>query len=196
MVAVAWLATGLVVGVVATRTGHHARAWFALGIALGPLAIPLLFVDHRRAVGTPPILLEEGHEGPGARVLVVICGDGGEVADLVPPLRTRPQGIGMLALARPVDVDTATEPRWGATKEEAAKALDEAAAMVEPHRPRLLLLPGANARAVARYVVANRIDEVAVLGHSRLARAVDRHHELRHRVMVDGPRTRAASSRR
>ena len=194
MVAIAWLATGLVVGVVATRTGHHSRAWFALGIALGPLAVPLLFVDHRRSVDTPPILLDEGHEEPGTRVLVVLCGEPGEVADLAPLLRARP--IGMLALTRPVDVDTATEPQWGTTKEEAATVLDEAAAMVESPRPRLLLLPGSIVQAVARYVVANRIDEVAVLGNSRLRRAVDRHHELRHRVMVDGDPARAASSRR
>lgn len=196
VVVLGWLTIGALVGLVAMRCGHHARAWFGLGVALGPFAIPLLLVKRRWAAHTPPIVLDEGDEAPGARVLVVTCGEATDVADLVSSLRSRPRPVGMLALARPVDVDSATEPEWGAIKEAAATALHDAAELVEPPRPRLLLLPGGNARDVARYVVANRVDEVAVLGSSRLLHAAERHPDLRDRITADDAQARSAPSRR
>lgn len=196
LVVIAWVATGIVVGLVAMRSGHHARAWLGLGVALGPFAVPLLLVKHRWAAHTPPIVLDEGDEAPGARVLVVSCGEPSDVADLVSSLRGRSRPIGLLALARPVDVDSATEPQWGAVKEAAASALHDAAELVEPPRPRLLLLPGGNARDVARYVITNRIDEVAVLGSTRLLHAAERHPDLRERLTADDVRARSAPSRR
>ncbi len=50
--AIAWLLTGVLLGYVMRRRGHDLLLWFALGAALGPLAIPLAFNNTRSEPAT------------------------------------------------------------------------------------------------------------------------------------------------
>lgn len=59
--AVTWLLTGIVTGIVMRRQGHDLFVWLALGSVLGPLVVPLA-VDNARSI---KVAQQASHARPG-----------------------------------------------------------------------------------------------------------------------------------
>ncbi len=183
-VVLAWVAVGVAVALHARRRGHDARPWVGLGLALGPLSLPLLRAHRSRRV--EPLVVAPGSGGDGGSggtVLVAVLGDPLDAADVDPLLRSRTADDVVLCRAVTPEAIAATDPTrprdtWDPSAAAAAADLERAALLLPSADPRLVLLPGAPNDAVRRHAAAIGADPVVVLGEPRqqrgLARSGDR----------------------
>lgn len=165
LVGVAWLLIGIVVAIVMGRRGFHAWTWLVVGVALGPLAVPLAMSATRR---TPPTLfraVSEGMAGPGeVDVLVGLDGSDESRAALTSAVDLFGTRIGRLTLAAVVDRDTAETPGLWEDEARAAACLEEMSGIVTTPPPGTVLLEGSAAQALMGYASSEGYEVVAV-GH-------------------------------
>lgn len=165
LVAAAWVLIGVVVAIAMGRRGFHAWSWLVVGVALGPLSVPLAVSASRR---TPPTLfraVREGVAGPGeVDVLVGVDGSTESRAALASALELFGPRLGRLTLAAVVDRDTAETPGLWEDEARASACLEEMAGGVRSASPGTVLLEGSAARALMTYASSEGYEVVAV-GH-------------------------------
>lgn len=145
-----WIVIGLATGITMGRRGHELLPWIALGVVMGPLAIPLGIEARRRRAEDK--MLTPGRPGAGSvDVLVGIDGSEGSIAALRAIERLLGPRVGRLTLAHVLDYDEATSPEHELDEAAAAAALNEAAARVPGYDPGTVLLAGPPAKALIRH---------------------------------------------
>lgn len=158
-----WGAIGVVSAIVMGRRGHAPFSWLVLGVALGPLVIPLAFSRVRQTRGLTgglggtwrgPVDVLVGIDGSpestaAARVVGALFGD----------------RIGRLTLATVIDYDTAlggeAEPAHRAARLALAQTADNVADAV-PEKPDAVMLAGKPAEALTAHAAAGGFDVLAV----------------------------------
>jgi len=165
LVAFVWVSIGVIIAIVMGRRGFHAWSWLIVGVAFGPLAIPLALSARRRETPTLFRTVADGMPGPGeVDVLVGVDGSDECRAALRSSLELFGPRIGRLTLAAVVDRDTADTPGLWEEEARAESCLDELAGAVATPPPRSVLLEGDPARALMRFAVSEDYEVVAV-GH-------------------------------
>lgn len=144
LAAIAWVATGILTAHWMRRRGHEFVTIATLGVAFGPLLVPLARALRRRADEAPSRAVAPGIRGPGPLdVLVALHGPGDAVAALRPFLRLLLPLLGRVTVARAVDYEAALRDDWDDAKRLAALEVDVAAALLEDLcQPETVLVPG------------------------------------------------------
>lgn len=153
-----WLVSGLIIGLVVSRRGHHLAAWLSLGVALGPLSLLLWRSDRTRVEQPRTVVHQAGAPGQGGVTLLVGI-DGSAAAEhaLQVAVQLFAGCVGRLVLAEVLDYDTATdalEPAAASDRLAAVAALQRAADCIEERcgtTPTLVTLAGNPATALAHH---------------------------------------------
>ncbi len=154
----AWLATGLLLGIMMKLRGHDFYVWLLLGSILGPLAIPLAFqrIAKERSVGHTESVRKDGDFD----VLVALDGSDESMAALksaLPMMMSTPTSF---TFATVLDYDTA---RQRGEPERAKAFLEDAAKALPDHRVSTEVLFGRPARTLVEYADSTAVDLI-VLG--------------------------------
>jgi nucleotide-binding universal stress UspA family protein len=168
VLAVVWLAIGVVTAIVMGRRGHDPFVWLLLAIMLGPLALPLaVTADRHPGLLRPRRLLPGAPAGGRVDLLVGIDGSQHAAAALDAALDLLGPRLGRLTLAAVTDVDASV-----AHDQEEARLHQELRRQAERATTRLcaagiqataeLLLRGRPAPALLEHAAAGRYALVAV----------------------------------
>lgn len=168
VIAVAWVAIGLVVAFLMRRRGHDFYPWFALGTVLGPLIVPLAIERARfhgvaeresKSIPTPPrrgfdllVGLDGSEESATALASAV---------DLCGPLVTS------LTIATVLDYDSESAPGGVELRRAAQAMLDQAASNIDLDLVQTKILFGRADRALAEYARANGVELIVVGARGR-----------------------------
>lgn len=148
LVAVSWVAIGLITSYVMGRRGYGVFSWGVLGAIFGPLTLVLVADRLRRVPEVEPRVLATGAAGAGpVNVLVGIDGSVESAAALETVVRLLGPRIGRLTLATVVDFDVALEGRPPTAEREVAAELERLAAAVA-EEPETEILAGPPAEAL------------------------------------------------
>lgn len=120
VIAISWLAVGVVAVAVMRHRGHDTFAWSILFMFLGPLAIPLAVSSDRHPMPQPIAPSREG----SLDVLVAHNGSPQASAALQAALNLLGSRITSLTLAAVVDMEAGSTVRGRATQSEAQARLD------------------------------------------------------------------------
>lgn len=163
IVALAWALFGVSMALVMGRRGHQPFMWLMLGIAFGPLVLPLAANALRR---DQPGMFERLSGGrPGTGSVDVLAGiDGSDEAEnaLHAAIGLLGSRLGLLTLAAVVDYDVAAGSGLAENNERARRDLVRTA-NATALRPETVLLSGRPAEALRKYAVEHGY-EVMVVG--------------------------------
>jgi nucleotide-binding universal stress UspA family protein len=157
----AWLAIGLLTGLLMARRGHSWFAWTLLGTVLGPLVVPLVLLELRSEGGLRDRVLETGSAGTG-NVDVLVGIDGSPESRAVIAEVIRVMHPGRLTLAAVLELGSERTPAGLEDERRATAELEAAAASAPRLSPELVLLRGAPADALRSYAEEQRFDVLAV----------------------------------
>ena len=126
-VALTWVAIGVVVAFLMRRRGHDFSVWLVLGVALGPLSVPLA-VERSRFHGAAEHQSRGTPTPPHAGFDIVAGIDGSEEAILAvgAAVELFDHRISSLTLATVVDWDSKDSPAATEVREEARRLLERA----------------------------------------------------------------------
>lgn len=161
--AIAWLATGLILGYVMKRRGHDFYVWLLLGSVLGPLSIPLAFENVRSEaeIVTTEAALHPKTKG-GLDVLVALDGSD-ESAEA---LRTALPVMGMaptsLTFVTVLDYEAFDAPADSEVRLNAEAMLDKAANSVTDREVTTAVLFGKPSRVLLDYAVETGKDVIVI----------------------------------
>jgi nucleotide-binding universal stress UspA family protein len=160
-----WVLTGVVSAVVMRRHGHHLFAWGALGVAFGPLVIPLAVSSLRSdAMGVRSIAAGEPGAGP-VDVLMGLDGSPESDAAMWAALELFAGRIGRIALAAVIDFDTFDSAVAWPEQDDALAELERRASEISNRggpRPETVLLSGVPAEALQRFARERGFDVLVV----------------------------------
>lgn len=157
LVALLWAVSGLLAAYVMKRRGHEFRSLAALGLALGPLYIPLALQHARSEPDVKPLPLNRGDAGDGSvDVLIGLRGSADCVSDALPVIDLLEPRIGRVTIAAAVDYESAGSNDWSDAKSAAAVELDLASILASQCcRPETVIVPGPPDYAFVRYAQQN-----------------------------------------
>jgi nucleotide-binding universal stress UspA family protein len=167
LVAVIWIAIGVVTALFMGRRGYSPWGWGLLGAMLGPMVLPFLFLrPYEKAAPDPLRVVHRGTTAPtGISALVGVDGSPQSHAAAQEVVALFGPRLRSLTLATVVDFDTAERIEHGADTESdrAARTILAAAECDSPTvRPTTVMLRGRPATALAAYAREHAIDVVAV----------------------------------
>ena len=168
IVALAWSLFGVSMALVMGRRGHQPFMWLVLGIAFGPLVLPLAANALRQTTGRGCRAAPHGRPGTGS--VDVLAGiDGSDEAEnaLHAAIGLLGPRLGLLTLAAVVDYDIAAGSGLAENNERARGDLVRTA-NATALRPETVLLSGRPAEALRKYAVEHGY-EVMVVGKSAVA---------------------------
>lgn len=165
---VPWAATGLGAAAYMARHGHFWPAWAALGLAFGPLILPLALEARRHERTAMARVLATGRPAGGPiDVLVGIDGSEASHGALHHAVSLVGRRMGRLTLAMVVDFDTGgpgERPELAMATQLALARAEELGA--EEHvRPDVVLLAGMPAEALLRYAREHGFELLVVGAH-------------------------------
>jgi nucleotide-binding universal stress UspA family protein len=158
VVAVGWLAIGLVLSLVMGRRGHDAFSWLVLGSLFGPLGLILAVDAWRHGEGRDPELVAHRRaSGPGSvDVLVGFDGSPESKAAFVAAVDLLGSRVGRLTLVTVVPYD------GGLEQERLARAALEREAKSVGHMPRLEILHGRPSEALLERAAEDGYDLLVI----------------------------------
>jgi len=163
-----WGGIGLVSSFVMRRRGHDAFAWAVLGVAFGPLVVPLAIAHSRDELRAHTKTLHEGAARDGSvDVLVGLDGSAESRGALDAALRLLGPRIRRLTLATVIDYDAALADRGWGPEEDARDLLDTTLAAIEGHDPETIMLPGPPAEALLGHASEHGFDVLVVGARGR-----------------------------
>lgn len=193
-VSLLWLATGIGTALALARRGAFPGRWTPLAAPLGPVlaawaawvALRRRLRSRRRAeVAVDPVEVSPGARGRGdLSILIAVLAEPEGVADADPLVQRLGDRVGEIVLVRPIGVRAQDDGSWSEVEVAATRALSQAALFVWGPEPRLVLVPGRWARAVARFIGEHRPDLVVVVGGPMANAALSRSPELRDRAVL------------
>ena len=169
LILAAWVAIGVVTGVVMGRRGHDPFGWLLLGVALGPLVLPVAMGAQRGQDTPAPRRVAPGRRAGGSvDLLVGIDGSPQAAAALDAAVDLVGSRLGRLTLAAVADLDATV-----ARQEEEVRlreVLRGQASRIQPRldaegvpvAPELVVLYGRPAEALAAHALAGGFGLLAV----------------------------------
>jgi hypothetical protein len=149
-----WIGSGLLTAAVMGRRGHDAPPLYALGLAFGPLLIPLAR-DYAREFRNREVsyVVSPGAAGRGrVDVLIGLSGRGDSVCDAAPLLDQLGPRLGRVAIAVAVDFESAARDEWNDAKADAALELEVATALLSRgDEPRTVIVGGPPTESFRRH---------------------------------------------
>lgn len=157
-VAAAWVLTGVLLAVLMRRRGHHLGAWLALGVALGPFAVPLAMERLREHPSTP-----HASEMPGDfDLLVGVDGSAESIAALHDALRLLGERLTSVTVATVLDHDERDRPESDDLRAAARRMLEDTARLIQGHDVRSEILYGRADEALIAYAQTAGAEVIAV----------------------------------
>ena len=171
LVMAAWLASGLVAGLIMARHGHRHWYWTLLAVLLGPMAVPVL-AERRTGETTHVEALRLGHIEPGRHLIVGIDGSPAAAHAATAAVDLLRGCLGQVTLATVVDYDTAVADGQGL--QGARAQLGAVAAALEGWEPAQAILMGPPVDALLSFAAEQHADLIAVgpIGHGLSQRLV------------------------
>lgn len=161
-----WSLSGLVSAWFLRRQGHNAVLYAGLGLALGPLIVPIAIRSSRNSEFSTTEVARGVTQGGWVDVLVGLDGDVDDVLSVRVVLDLLGISIRRLRVAVVLDVETGNAPHVFVADDHAAEYLRFAASALGHPDAELVLLSGRPDEALIEHAVEQDMDLVAI-GHRR-----------------------------
>ena len=163
LVALAWAAIGVVVAFLMRRRGHDLFVWLVLGVALGPLVVPLAIeraryhsaVEHQsRGAPTPP--------HAGFDLLAGVDGSPDSVNAIDTAVSMFGGRVSSVTIATVLDYDAQDSVTGQEVQEEARKMLDEVSAKIIYDPVDKMVLFGRPDKALAEFARTSGMEMIVI----------------------------------
>lgn len=161
--AVAWAVIGVVLSVVMGRRGHDPFVWLALGLVLGPFAVPLAFERLRDR----PLHVAPRHEAGDCDVLAGVDGSKESATALHDALEVLGERVTSVTIATVVDHDNRDTPAGEEVREDARLLLAGVAEGLGVDEVRTEVLYGRPDQALTSFADAAGIELIVIGARGR-----------------------------